>query len=177
MTISKAMTKTMTKAYVFFGVWLRTIALGTLFGGLGGGIYGTFMFPIVGTLYGIVLGGLAGLVLGIICGLFIGLIIVILGTSMQEADHYWIAGTSSAIITVIGAIVVFGLMFREPITPYGNGTGLNSRYLVFTLLPALVAGVTSACASRGVVAWGQMALIGKMKAKRKPKSEVLEASL
>jgi hypothetical protein len=171
------MTKTMTKAYVFFGVWLRAIARGMLLGGLGGGIYGTFMFPIVGTLYGAVLGGLAGLVLGILCGLFIGLIISILGTSLKDADQYWIASTSSAIITVIGAVVVFGLMFSEPLTPYGNAGGLNSRYLVYTLLPALIAGVTSACASRGVVVWGQMVLIGKVKAKRKPKSEVLEASL
>lgn len=171
------MTKTMTKAYVFFGVWLRAIARGTLLGGLGGGIYGTFMFPIVGTLYGAVLGGLAGLVLGILCGLFIGLIISILGPSLKDADQYWIASTSSAIITVIGAIVVFRLMFREPLTPYGNGTELNFRYLIFTLLPALIAGVTSACASRRVVAWGQMALIGKVKAKRKPKDSLLEAGL
>jgi hypothetical protein len=171
------MTKITTKAYVFFGVWLRTIALGTLFGALGGGIYGTFMYPVVATLFGIVLGGAAGLILGILCGLFIGLIIAILGTSLKDADQYWIASTSSAIITVIGAIVVFGLMFSEPLTPDGNAGGLNSRYLVYTLLPALIAGVISACASRGVVAWGQMALIGKVKAKRKPKDSMLEAGL
>jgi hypothetical protein len=172
------MSKAITKAYVFFGVWLRAIALGTLFGALGGGIYGTFMFPIVGTFYGALFGGLAGLVLGTLCGLFISLLISILGTSMKEADLHWIASTSSAIITVIGAIVVFGLMFRESLTlSFGNGPELNFQYLVFTLLPALIAGVTSAWASRGVVAWGQMALIGKMKSKRKPKPEVLEASL
>ncbi|MEG3966047.1 serine/threonine-protein kinase [Microcoleus sp. T2B6] len=124
-------------------------------------IYSTFLFPILGT----IIGGILGLLLGLLVGWVNGIIVVFVtdwwfDPLTNPKLHRQVLTAISIVICTLTSIIFFQPIANWIVSSEYNDDGsisimTSSNYIIFVLVPSLIAGLSMGATSKSIARWYQ----------------------